>query len=89
MYDLVIRGATVVDGLGHDPACADVAVAAAAAAAQHERYLSRARLRADRRRGGERHGAGKELSSLHRFLAFRTISSRALRTSGELQWLSM
>jgi N-acyl-D-aspartate/D-glutamate deacylase len=26
MYDLVIRGATVVDGLGHDPVCADVAV---------------------------------------------------------------
>ena len=26
MYDLVIRGATVVDGLGHDPRSADVAV---------------------------------------------------------------
>src|SRR5690348_1267849 len=26
MYDLVIRGATVVDGLGHDPVSADVAV---------------------------------------------------------------
>ena len=26
MYDLVIRGATVVDGLGHDPLGADVAV---------------------------------------------------------------
>jgi N-acyl-D-aspartate/D-glutamate deacylase len=26
MYDLVIRGATVVDGLGHDPISADVAV---------------------------------------------------------------
>jgi N-acyl-D-aspartate/D-glutamate deacylase len=26
MYDLVIRGATVVDGLGHDPVRADVAV---------------------------------------------------------------
>src|ERR1700704_4861192 len=26
MYDLVIRGATVVDGLGHDPGRADVAV---------------------------------------------------------------
>src|SRR5712671_1246339 len=26
MYDLVIRGATVVDGLGHDPVFADVAV---------------------------------------------------------------
>src|SRR4029434_827288 len=26
MYDLVIRGATVVDGLGHDPFSADVAV---------------------------------------------------------------
>jgi len=26
MYDLVIRGATVVDGLGHDPIRADVAV---------------------------------------------------------------
>src|SRR5262249_48201147 len=26
MYDLVIRGAIVVDGLGHDPICADVAV---------------------------------------------------------------
>src|SRR5690349_3291958 len=26
MYDLVIRGATVVDGLGHDPIAADVAV---------------------------------------------------------------
>jgi N-acyl-D-amino-acid deacylase len=26
MYDLVIRGATVVDGLGHDPRHADVAV---------------------------------------------------------------
>ena len=26
MYDLVIRGATVVDGLGHDPRRADVAV---------------------------------------------------------------
>jgi N-acyl-D-aspartate/D-glutamate deacylase len=26
MNDLVIRGATVVDGLGHDPICADVAV---------------------------------------------------------------
>ena len=28
MYDLVIRGATVVDGLGHDPVRADVAVEA-------------------------------------------------------------
>src|SRR5579885_3854731 len=28
MHDLVIRGATVVDGLGHDPQQADVAVAA-------------------------------------------------------------
>jgi N-acyl-D-aspartate/D-glutamate deacylase len=26
MHDLVIRGATVVDGLGHDPQQADVAV---------------------------------------------------------------
>ena len=26
MHDLVIRGATVVDGLGHDPIRADVAV---------------------------------------------------------------
>src|SRR5271157_2536947 len=26
MYDLVVRGATVVDGLGHDPVRADVAV---------------------------------------------------------------
>jgi N-acyl-D-amino-acid deacylase len=26
MYDLVIRGATVVDGLGHDPFLADLAV---------------------------------------------------------------
>jgi N-acyl-D-aspartate/D-glutamate deacylase len=26
MFDLVIRGATIVDGLGHDPVCADVAV---------------------------------------------------------------
>jgi N-acyl-D-aspartate/D-glutamate deacylase len=26
MHDLVIRGATVVDGLGHDPLRADVAV---------------------------------------------------------------
>jgi len=28
MYDLVIRGATIVDGLGHDPLSADVAVKA-------------------------------------------------------------
>ena len=28
MHDLVIRGATVVDGLGHDPIHADVAVEA-------------------------------------------------------------
>ncbi len=28
MHDLVIRGATVVDGLGHDPINADVAVEA-------------------------------------------------------------
>ncbi len=27
MYDLVIRGATVIDGLGHDPRRADVAIA--------------------------------------------------------------
>ena len=26
MYDLIIRGATVVDGLGHDPIRADIAV---------------------------------------------------------------
>jgi N-acyl-D-amino-acid deacylase len=26
MHDLVIRGATVVDGLGHDPIRADVAI---------------------------------------------------------------
>ena len=26
MYDLLIRGATVVDGLGHDPRRADVAI---------------------------------------------------------------
>src|SRR5438309_4090383 len=26
MYDLVIRGATIVDGLGHDPISADIAV---------------------------------------------------------------
>ena len=26
MHDLLIRGATVVDGLGHDPVQADVAV---------------------------------------------------------------
>ena len=26
MHDLVIRGATVVDGLGHDPIRSDVAV---------------------------------------------------------------
>ena len=26
MYDLVIRGATVVDGLGHEPISADIAV---------------------------------------------------------------
>jgi N-acyl-D-amino-acid deacylase len=26
MHDLVIRGATIVDGLGHDPRRADVAV---------------------------------------------------------------
>ncbi len=26
MYDLVIRGATIVDGLGHEPRRADVAV---------------------------------------------------------------
>src|SRR5882757_6386280 len=26
MYDLVIRGATIVDGLGHDPLRADIAV---------------------------------------------------------------
>ena len=27
MHDLVIRGATVIDGLGHDPRRADVAIA--------------------------------------------------------------
>ena len=27
MHDLVIRGATVIDGLGHDPLRADVAIA--------------------------------------------------------------
>ena len=27
MYDLVIRGATVIDGLDHDPLRADVAIA--------------------------------------------------------------
>ena len=33
MHDLVIRGATVVDGLGHDPIRADVAVDAGKIAA--------------------------------------------------------
>ena len=35
MHDLLIRGATVVDGLGHDPMRADVAVEGGRIAALH------------------------------------------------------
>ena len=69
MHDLVIRGATVVDGLGHDPICADLAVRVTAASPRSAMW---ARTPRDRRRRRARADAGH-----HR-------SAHALRRPGHL-----